>query len=390
MILQFGAGNFLRGFADLFISQMNRDPATAVGRIVVLQSTGQERAEALNRAQGSYHVAIQGFENGRVIDETQTVDAISEALHADSQWERVLEVGIDPDLTLILSNTTEAGLALDSADDSRGGVPRSFPGKLLEVLLARWEASETGPWIVPCELVESNAKRLRDLVLEQAVRWTIPEDACAWIRHECRWVNSLVDRIVPGPPQEHPLLSEDPLLLSAEPYASWTIETDDPESFPLKHPAIVVTSDITPFTLRKVRILNGAHSALVAKARGFGVETVRECLEHPEIGTWLERLLFEEVVPVLEGRTEDPAGFARTTLDRFRNPFLEHRLESISLHHAEKVAVRLRPTLEEYESRFGKSPPLLAALLDPEKDADAVPDEAGERASSHSGATRRP
>jgi tagaturonate reductase len=185
----------------------------------------------------------------------------------------------------------------------------------------------------------------------------------AWLAADCRWVNTLVDRIVPGPPRAHPLLGTDPLLLSAEPFALWAVETESGD-FPFAaHPAVVLSRDIRPYTLRKVRLLNGAHSALVMRAAGTGLETVRECLENPEIGTWLEEMLFEEIVPVLEGRCEDPAGFARATLDRFRNPFLEHRLSAIALNHEAKVAVRLAPTLREYRERFGKDPARLAALI---------------------------
>ncbi|HRX54431.1 MAG TPA: hypothetical protein P5016_07960 [Verrucomicrobiales bacterium] len=364
MFLQFGAGNFLRAFADLFIDQLNRSPATSVGPVVVVQSTGKERVEALNRAGGRYHVAIQGYQAGRVVNDTETIGSLAEALSAATQWDRVLALAGDPALQGILSNTTEAGLALDPADASPSGVPQSFPAKLLAVLLARHRVGLAGVRVIPCELVESNGRCLRDLVLSQADRWRVPAHIQSWLRDDCRWITTLVDRIVPGPPREHPLLGVDPLLLSAEPFAFWGVETTGDAGFPLwQHPAVVRAPDISPFTLRKVRILNGAHSALVCKARDFGVETVRECLDHPDIGRWLEDLLFGEIVPVLEGRCDDPAGFARTTLDRFRNPFLEHRLSSIALNHEAKLAVRLRPTLEEYQRRFGNWPPLLSEIL---------------------------
>lgn len=355
MILQFGAGNFLRAFVDLFVSQKGFD------EIVVVQSTGIERAAALNRAGGRYHVAIQGFADGRVIDETEEVTSIRHALHAGTEWQQVLDVARSPELRWIVSNTTEAGFALDDADESNTGVPHSFPAKLLSVLLTRHAAGLPGPTIVPCELIEHNGTRLRDLVLEQAARWVVSPEAITWLKLDCRWVNNLVDRIVPGPPKSHPLLGSDPLLLSAEPFAFWAIETAG--DFELKHPAIVTAPDITPYYLRKVRILNGLHSALVCKALPMGIETVREAVEHPEVGPWLQRLLDEEIVPVLEGRVDDPAAFGRTTLDRFRNPFLEHKLSAIALNHEAKVKVRLLPTYEEYRSKFGREPELLAGLM---------------------------
>ncbi|MEQ1842198.1 MAG: altronate dehydrogenase [Verrucomicrobiales bacterium] len=356
MILQFGAGNFLRAFVDLFVSE------TGFDEIVVVQSTGNERAAALNRAGGKYQVAIQGFAGGRVIDETQEVTSIKEALHAGTQWDRVLEIARAPELRWIVSNTTEAGFALDAGDAANTGVPRSFPAKLLSVLLARHDAGLPGSVILPCELIERNAERLRDLVLEQAARWQVSPEAIAWLRESCHWMNNLVDRIVPGPPKSHPLLGKDPILLSAEPFAFWAIETVG--AFEFRHPAVVTAPDITSYYLRKVRILNGLHSALVCHALPMGIETVREAVEHPEVGPWMEDLLFNEIVPVLEGRVEDPANFARTTLERFRNPFLEHKLSAIALNHAEKVKVRLRPTCEEYRVKFDREPRLLAGLTE--------------------------
>lgn len=355
MILQFGAGNFLRAFVDLFVSQ------TGFDEIVVVQSTGIERAEAINRAGGEYHVAIQGYSEGRVIDEVEEVSSISRALHAGTQWEEVLAVARRPDLRWVVSNTTEAGFALDPADRVGSGPPASYPAKLLAVLLARHEAGLPGLTILPCELIEQNGAKLRELVLEQALRWDTPPSVQEWLRDACVWVNNLVDRIVPGPPKNHPLLSSDPLLLSAEPFALWAIETAD--AFPLRHPAVITAADIEPYYLRKVRILNGLHTALVCRALPMGIETVGECLDHPELGPWLEDLLYYEIVPVLEGRVEDPAAFAKATLDRFRNPFLEHKLSSIALNHEAKLRVRLLPTYEEYRSKFGRKPPLLSALI---------------------------
>lgn len=358
MILQFGTGNFLRGFADVFIDELG------IGPVVAVQSTGGDRGALLNEAGGLYHVAIQGIAGGRVVDETVEVRSIARALFAATEWEEVLAVAREPDLIAIVSNTTEAGYVLEEEEAKRGpGTPLSFPAKLLAVLAARCEAGLPAPWIVPCELIEGNGDRLKELVLSQAARWGIGVELATWIEKECRWVNTLVDRIVPGPPHRHFLLGIDPLLIMAEPFALWAVETVDP-GFPFAgHRAVVLAPDITSYSLRKIRILNGAHTALVCRALGSGLETVRQCLDDPEVGAWLEGLLFEEIVPVLEGRCDDPVGFARAVLDRFRNPFLEHRLASIALNHEAKIATRLLPTLCEYRGRFGHAPPRLAELL---------------------------
>jgi tagaturonate reductase len=360
-ILQFGAGNFLRAFADLIIDQANRTPTTALGKIVVVQSTAAARAEALNQVGGRYHVALQGFLEGKVVDETETVSSISRALYAGTQWSDVRHVASSPALAWIISNTTEAGFALDPADTVRASeAPHSFPAKLLDLLLVRFEAGLSGLNIVPCELIEANGQKLRQLVLSQAEIWKVSPSAHEWIASSCVWIDNLVDRIVPGPPESHPLKESDPLLLSAEPFALWAVQSQGPF---ITHPAVILADDIQPYYLRKVRILNGAHSALVAHAMNQGFKTVRECVENAEVGDWLRRVLMDEIVPVLDGRVDDPEGFARVTLDRFRNPFLRHELTAIALNHEAKVKVRLFPTVEDYKNKFGKAPPLLSAAL---------------------------
>ncbi|MDB5297087.1 MAG: Mannitol-phosphate/altronate dehydrogenase [Phycisphaerales bacterium] len=372
-ILQFGAGNFLRAFADLFVHEANA-AGQAVGRVVVVQSTDSGRAAALNAGGAAYHVLIRGRAGGRVVDDAVRVTSVSRALGARTQWADVLRAAESPSLKTILSNTTEAGLALDPADagqdagtgDDPGVCPASFPAKLLRVLARRHSLGLPGLTILPCELVEANGTRLRDLCVEQAGRWRLPSAVVDAVRGDNLWLDSLVDRIVSGRPATlpgRPDLAADPLLTAAEPYALWAIQTADPGALPLTHPAVRAVADVKPYALRKIRILNGAHSALVCKARPLGITTVREAVEHPEVGRWLRDVLFEEIVPVLAGRVDDPRGFAEQTLERFANPFLEHKLADIALNHAAKLKTRLVPTVEEYAAKFGRPPARLAAAL---------------------------
>jgi tagaturonate reductase len=359
-ILQFGAGRFLRAFADLFIHQAN-EQGQQVGRIVIVQSTGDERAAALNRQKGRYHVAVRGYEDGTVVDRVETSASISRALVAASQWDAVCAVARSPQLRIILSNTTESGYNLDPADKPTDAPPRSFPAKLLAVLRECFTAGGSGLIIVPCELREHNADTLRGLLLQLARDWGLAEDFASWLERECVWLNTLVDRIVVDPPADHPLRAEDSLLALCEPYALWAIQ-EKTTPF-IQHPSVVWTPDVQPYFLRKVRILNGAHTALLIKAWPLGIKTVREAVNDTKLGPWLERLLFDEIVQVLEGRVEGAAEFARQVLDRFRNPFFEHQLALIAAHHAAKVQVRLVPTLEEFKAEFGRTPPLLQEVL---------------------------
>lgn len=360
-ILQFGAGNFIRAFADFFVHQANA-AGQNVGRVVVVQSTQGERAAWLNAQAGRFHVLVRGLENGQPIEQLYPVESIARALVAQTEWDQVLAAACQSGVRWVVSNTTEAGLALDAADQSADGLPRSFPAKLLALLAARFRAGLPGLTMLPCELVDNNATRLLELVLQQASYWRTEAALVEWLRHECRWVNTLVDRIVSGRPASHPLLDKDRLLTVAEPFAFWALEAG-PDTPLFEHPCMHPVASIVPYGLRKVRILNGAHSALVAYALPRGFETVRQALEDGPTRAWLERLVDEEIVPVVANRVEDAAAFASQMLERFANPFMEHKLSAIALHHKEKIAVRLVPTYNEFKDQFGHAPPLLADVL---------------------------
>jgi tagaturonate reductase len=360
-VLQFGSGRFLRGFADLFISHGNAG-GQAVGKVVIVQSTGDGRAAGLNSGHGRYHVVVRGFENGEVVDRVEVCDSVSRALHAPTQWADVLDLARSPQLHTILSNTTEAGFALDPADAPTDAPPKSFPAKLLSVLHARWQAGGEPPTVIPCELIEGNAGILRGLLAELAAGWNLPAGFHDYLART-PILHTLVDRIVTGTPAEHELLAIDPMLIVAEPFAFWAIEEHPASRFRLIHPNITRTPDVTPYFLRKVRILNAAHTALLIASRARGFPIVREAVEDPTLGDYLRRLLFDEIVPTLEGRVDQPARFAEQTLERFRNPFLDHTFSDIGLHHAQKVQVRLVPTRDEFVAKFGRRPLLLDEIL---------------------------
>lgn len=360
-ILQFGSGRFLRAFFDLFVHHGN-EQGQNVGRIVIVQSTGDGRAGGLNAQGGSYHVVVRGYENGEVVDRVEKCASVSRAIHAGTQWNEVLALATSPACTTIVSNTTEAGFALDMEDSPSDAVPKSFPAKLLTVLRARWQAKLPGPTIIPCELIEGNANILKSLVTTMAANWGLPLEFIKYVNEECVWLHTLVDRIVTGTPKEHPLLATDPMVIVAEPFAFFALQDDPRSHFKLKHPAITRAADVTPFFLRKVRILNAAHTALLIKAMPkFAI--VRDAVNDPELSAWLRKLLFDEIVPTLEGRVDQAKWFAEQTLDRFRNPFIDHKFADIHLHHESKMNVRLVPTRDEYQAKFGSAPPLLSQVI---------------------------
>jgi tagaturonate reductase len=360
-VLQFGGGQFLRAFVDLFIDQANA-AGDDVGKIVVVQSTESPRADLFNTQQGHYHVLVRGLVSGCEVDEVLEAGSVSRALVASKQWAEVLEVARSSALLYIVSNVTEAGYELEDGDTI--GEPRSFPAKVVAALHARFVEGGTGLCLLPCELLDNNGDRLHKLVLEQVARWNLGSDFAEWLGHECIWVNSLVDRIVSRPPQGHPLAERDGLLAVAEPFALWAIEKQ-PGLNLFVHPAIEMVEAVEPYSLRKVRILNGAHTGLVCKALPQGFVTVREALADADIRAWLETLLFEEIVPIVAEQVEGAGYFAQQVLERLANPFLDHRLEDIALYHDIKIGTRLLPTYEDYVARRKEKPALLAEIMAP-------------------------
>ncbi|HUF10917.1 MAG TPA: tagaturonate reductase, partial [Rhodothermales bacterium] len=265
----------------------------------------------------------------------------------------------------------EVGIVLDEEDRIDLNPPRSFPGKLTAALFERARAFDFEPLrglvVLPCELVERNGDTLRDIVLDLASRWGLGRDFTSWVAEANTFCNTLVDRIVPGTPGgadalqlESRLGYHDALLTVAEPYRLWAIEGDDAfaRRFPLTgvDPGLVVTDNIEPFRDRKVRILNGTHTAMVPAAILAGLKTVSEAIQDPEFNRFIENVAIREIVPTL---TSDPAAalrFGRDVLERFANPFIRHNLIDITFQQTSKLRVRVLPTLTAYTARFGSLP----------------------------------
>jgi tagaturonate reductase len=370
--VQFGTGAFLRGFVEPFLDAANRAGRFG-GRVVMVGSTGSGRDQVVNDQDGLYTLVVQGIDGGEARREARVVASVSRALSAADEWAEVLACARSPELELVFSNTTEVGIALDEEDRPDLVPPRSFPGKLARFLYERALAfgfdPARGVAVVPCELIEDNGDRLKAIVLELAARWGLGEEFERWVAGAVPFCNTLVDRIVPGTPPAEALEEaetglgyRDALLTSCEPYRLFAIQGDDALrarlGFAGADPGVVVTPDVGPFRERKVRLLNGAHTASVAVALLAGCETVREATEHERVGPFLRRVLLEEIVPSLD--VPGAADFARETLDRFANPYIRHALLDITLQHTMKTRVRVVPSILGYAERTGRAPASLA------------------------------
>lgn len=348
-ILQFGTGRFLRGFVGAFAHDLGHERS-----ITMVESTGSGTAARLAAQDRRYRLLIRGIQDGVVVDTASVVSSTARTVDAGRAPEAVAAAALDPELRIVVSNTTEAGYTAG---------PTGFPARLLDVLVVRARAGLAGVTILPCELVERNGDRLQHLVLAEAATRSLEPALIDQVRSTNTWTVTLVDRIVTAAAPTLPGVAGDPLAIAAEPFASWVIE-GAPDLPLLRHPAVRRVDDVGPAALRKIRILNGAHTALVARTRGRGMRTVRAALDDPDIAAWLEALLRQEVVPALGDRIDDGDTFVSVVLERFRNPFLDHQLADIALHHATKLRTRLLPTAQDHLARFGRRPARLAWVLD--------------------------
>ncbi len=367
-VLQFGTGRFLRAFADCFIDEACTS-GMYDGQIVMVASTPSGRAELLNQQEGRYALWTRGHDSEELVDRLHTVTSVSRVLSASTEWNEILAVARSPHLEAVLSNTTEVGLSLQENDTLQD--PQSFPARLCALLHERAEcfdyADTRGPVILPCELIHNNGDLLRGLIQKQGERWNLEERFTNWLRHSVLFCNTLVDRIVPGLPEESDLQTaysrlgyEDELLTVCEPYRLWAIQGDEALQerlgFLKNANGIVLTPNIAPYRTRKIRLLNGGHTLLAPAGILAGCETVLHSMNHPDVRQFIALLLRDEIGPVLPVPSDTVDPYINEVLQRWQNPYLHHRLIDITLQSTTKIQHRVVPTLIDYYEKHPDGP----------------------------------
>ena len=376
-IIQFGEGNFLRAFADWMIDLMNEKERFDAG-VAIVQPISQGMVKVLDQQDGLYHHLLRGIIDGVQIDEARMISCVQKSVNPFEDPSAYWQLAENPDLKIVLSNTTEAGIEFIVDDKPDPGIlARSFPGKLTQLLKHRYEffngSKECGLVVIPCELINLNGTKLKEAILDYCTLWDFDNEFKDWLIESNFFANTLVDRIVPGYPKEEidqirrRVGYDDQLVVASEAFHLWVIQ--GPEQVQRAFPAdkfgfnVKFVDDLSPYRTRKVRILNGAHTSLVSIGLIAGLETVKEGIEDGVIGGFIKEAINEEISPTIDLEAFELKQFADEVLERFVNPFIRHELIAISLNSISKFKVRVLPSLLDYYEAKGKLPKRLVFAL---------------------------
>ncbi len=378
-VMQFGEGNFLRAFVDYMIDIAN-EKGVFDGSIAIVKPISFGSLDMFKEQNNLYTVLLRGKENGEVINNSRIITSVSKTLDCADDYDEYMALAKLSTLRFIVSNTTEAGIVLDE-NDSFEGLPSTYPGKLTKFLYERYVAfngaKDKGLIILPVELIEENGKKLRECVFALSDIWNLPADFKNWLNDSTVFCSTLVDRIVTGYPRGYAdkvceeLGYEDKLVDIGEPFALWVIESEKDISGELPLDKIglpvVFTDNHKPYKERKVRVLNGAHTASVLAGYLYGIDIVRDCMNDETMGRFIRQVVMDEIVPQVNLPLDEVKDFANSVFERFENPFIDHALLSISLNSVSKWRARVLPSFKDYCKNNGKLPRLItfsfAALL---------------------------
>lgn len=360
-VIQFGEGGFLRGFVD-WILQIVNEKTDFDGSVVVVQPIAQGMCDLLTAQNGVYTHVMRGMQDGVPTVDTKVIDVISRCVKPYDAYDAYLQLAENPDFRFVVSNTTESGIVFDAGDRLTDTPPKSFPAKVTALLHRRFTLGLRGFIFLPCELIEKNGETLKKIILQYADLWGLGDAFKWWVDKENIFCNTLVDRIVTGYPRDEQmdLGYTDNMLNTSELFHLWVIE--GPEAILAELPLdktglnIVVTDNLDMYRTRKVRILNGAHTAMIPYAMLEGIETVKDCMENEKMSAFVRRCVFDEIVPTLDLPEQELLGYANDVFERFNNPFIRHLCASISLNSVSKFKVRCLPSVLEYEKRKGVLP----------------------------------
>ena len=369
-VLQYGEGNFLRTFVDVYFDTLNKNDG-GMYAVNIVKPITFGTLERFEKQGNKYHIVLRGMENGKSVENVYKVDCLENVIDPFVDYESYLALAKDKDLKIIVSNTTEAGICFNASDKMDGFDGITYPAKLTKFLFERFNAGLDGVYLLPVELIDNNADALKKCVDKYIELWNLPETFKKWNDEQNFYCNTLVDRIVSGYPRDEEtkahleeLIGEkDELMSIGEPFGLWAVEKKGNIADYIKEGVhnieVVLTDNIGYYKKRKVRVLNGSHTNLVPAALMLGAVTVYDCMVDEKLSAFVEDTLKAEIIPFVSSDIEATTVFANSVKDRFMNPFLNHQLVSISLNSISKWRARVLPSFKDYYAQYGEIAPCL-------------------------------
>ena len=387
-VMQFGEGNFLRAFVDWIINSVNK-AGSFDGGVVVVQPMPFGRVKELNEADDLYTLYLQGLQDGKAVRVHEVIKTIQDALNPFEEYDKYLKYAESDDLQVVISNTTEAGIAFDPNDTDFSKCPNSYPGKLLAFLKRRYDAGKKGLYIIPCELIDHNGATLKEVLVKLANHLNMDAKFVKWVAEDNKYFNTLVDRIVPGYPRDNAvefqqdLGYQDQNMVVGEIFHLWCIDAQTVEDKNVQKKNleelknllgtekaglnVLFVDSIVPYKQRKVKILNGSHTTLVPVSYLAGIDAVRETIEDDQLGKWVKEFIFDEVIPTIDIPHNQMVDYSNSVLERYMNPYVHHLLMSIALNSSTKYKERVLPSVLQNIKNLNKLPKhalfSLAALM---------------------------
>jgi len=369
-ILQYGEGNFLRTFVDAYFDDLNKNGA-GMYEVNIVKPITFGTLERFEKQANKYHIVLRGMENGKAVENVYAIDSLAQVIDPFTNPAAYYALAKDPDLKIIVSNTTEAGICFHDSDEMDGFETITYPAKLTKFLYERFNAGLDGVYLLPVELIDNNADALKTCVEKYIELWNLPAEFKAWNEAENFYCNTLVDRIVSGYPRDEETKAhlqaligkQDDLVSIGEPFGLWAVEKKGDIAKYIKEGVhnieVVLTNDIGYYKKRKVRVLNGSHTNLVPTALMLGAVTVYDCMTDKKLSAFVEDALKAEIIPFVSNDIQATTAFADSVKDRFMNPFLNHQLVSISLNSISKWRARVLPSFKDYYDCYGEVAPCL-------------------------------
>jgi fructuronate reductase len=377
-IVHLGLGAFARAHLALY----TEDSAAAGGsRDWGILGVSLQRPDQRN------HLAPQDWlytalERGPEGDRPRVVTCLTGVLVAPEDPEAVLAAMSAPATRIVTLTITEKGYCHDPAtgrlnwshptvehDLANPARPRGAIGFLVEALRRRLAAGIAPFTVLCCDNLPANGQVLSRLCLEFAERRS--PALAAWIKAEGEFPCSMVDRIVPATTEADIAEVErltgyaDAAPVIHEPFRQWVIEDRFVGGARPRWEAgeAQFVAEVEPFEHMKLRLLNGAHSALAYLGYLGGHETIAETMQDPAYAGFVDQLWRDEIVPVVPPPPEtDLLAYVAALKERFRNPAIRHRTWQIAMDGSQKLPQRLLGTIRERLAR-GLPLPCLALVV---------------------------